>query len=437
MEPLHQPGCTSLCGLETLVRRITRSSRSGSNLSSGVAEPLPNRHWQQQEQDSQCEGQQDFAAAVRQEDVVLEGLQNYALQNRGAALQNYALQAHDATQQKQDAGRWKVDLSWCTPRIRMGGGCLVVLFIILVIFLGASAKKVRQYHYGLVRNSITGRVAVEKGAYTSGVHFVGFWNGFVLFPSTIRNIQFSSEVPETGVQQVAPLKVRSSDSLPMQLEISVQYRRRESELPQLFQRAMTSRLQENIFISVLSAAFIKVMSLHEAKDCWTGRSKLLADFLRACQESLAQVHAVCWGLQFYRIAMASKYEQALVSTQVQKQQETIEQARRSAARVRAETEVLLQTIRANISVLETKSAAERYQLLVGTQALVDARKVVAEANATSTVRELLRLPSGIELSGAQLTFYQQTLMLSSNLTGTRFLVGQSTPPSHVVALSRL
>jgi len=436
MEPLHQPGCTSLCGLETLVRRITRSSRSGSNLSSGVAEPLPNRHWQQQEQDSQCEGQQDFAAAVRQEDVVLEGLQNYAHQNRGAALQNYALQAHDATQQKQDAGRWKVDLSWCTPRIRMGGGCLVVLFIILVIFLGASAKKVRQYHYGLVRNSITGRVAVEKGAYTSGVHFVGFWNGFVLFPSTIRNIQFSSEVPETGVQQVAPLKVRSSDSLPMQLEISVQYRRRESELPQLFQRAMTARLQENIFSSELQAAFFKVMSRHEAKDCWTRRSELLADFFRACQESLAQVHAVCWRLQFYRITLGTKYEQALVTTQVQKQREKMEEARRNAARIRAETEVLLEAIRANISVFETKSAAERYRLMESTQTLANARKVDAVANATDTVRGFLRLSSGIELSGHQLAFYQQALMLSSNLTGTLFLAGLSATPSHVVALSK-
>jgi len=315
-------------------------------------------------------------------------------------------------------------------------GCVVVLLIIVVSFLGASAKKVHRYHYGLVRHSITGRVALEKGTYEPGVYFVGFWNGFLLFPSTIRTIQFSSETPEIGVQQVAPLNLRSSDALLMQLEISVQYRRRESELPQLFQRAMTARLQENIFSSELQAAFFKVMSRHEAKDCWTRRSELLADFFRACQESLAQVHAVCWRLQFYRITLGTKYEQALVTTQVQKQREKMEEARRNAARIRAETEVLLEAIRANISVFETKSAAERYRLMESTQTLANARKVDAVANATDTVRGFLRLSSGIELSGHQLAFYQQALMLSSNLTGTLFLAGLSATPSHVVALSK-
>jgi len=367
-------------------------------------------------------------------------------------LRNYALQAsdttqpqplpndvlRDATQQELDAGHGKVEPSWCTPFcIRMGGCCLVVLFMILVIGLGASAKKVDRYHYGLVRNSITGRVALEKGAYASGVRFVGFWNGFLLFPSTIRTIQFATETPETGVQQIAPLNVRSRDSLPMQLEISVQYLRKKSELPHLFKRAMTVGLQENIFISELRAAFIKVMSLHQAKDCWTRRSELLADFFRACQEHLTQVHAVCWGLQFYRIKLGTKYEQALVTTEVQKQQEKMEEARRNAARVRAETEVLLEAVRANISVFETKSAAERYQLIESTQTLANSRKVAAEARATSIVRELLRLSSGNEFSGDQLTLYQQTLMLSSNLTNTRFTVGQLAPPSLVVALSRL
>lgn len=507
MEPFRQPSCTPLCGLEAVVRTI---SRSGSNLFSQVSEPelgkvhrsssasqnsepLHGRHWQEPEQPSQWEWQQHDAGSVQQQSVVRgdidahrahqatdlaqqeheqpsrwEWQQNdagslqqqdavlgdvdasYTYQVTDATLQQreagYTFQASDATQKEKPECDWEdnADLelpSWCTPRCMMMCCCgTLVLFIILVILLGTSAKKVHRYHIGLVRNSITGRVALEQGVYTSGVHFVGFWNGFLLFPCTIRTIQFSTgsstEAPESGVQQIAPLTLRSSDSLPMQLEISVQYRLLKNQLPQLFQRAMTATLQENIFISELRAAFIQVMSLHEARDCWTRRSTLLANFLRACQESLAKVHAECWNLQIYRITMGTKYEQALVATQVQKQRENLEEARRSAAQIRAETEVLLEAIRANISVFETKSATERYQLIASTQSVVDARKVDAEARVTSTVREVLRLSSSMGLSGNQLKFYQQALMLSSNLTGTRFLAGLSAPPSHVMARSK-
>jgi len=267
--------------------------------------------------------------------------------------------------------------------------------------------------YGLLKNRISSTVYLDE-VMGPGRYFRGFWFEALTFPSVVQTIQFSFEAPEEGVQHLQPLHVRSKNAIPMHLEISAQYQLSKNELPMLFKQAMTPTLQEDLFISALRAELTKVMSLHLASDCWERRTVLVEEFTRACERRLALYHVKCWGLQFYRSRMDDKYETALVKTQVQKQQERIEQARKRATRVRSETEVVLADYKKNITVVLAKGDAQRYNVWKNAQADAESRKISAESTALNEVQTRVRLGNGTgqQLSQSQVAEYQKYLLMS-------------------------
>uniref|UniRef100_A0A7S0AYA4 Band 7 domain-containing protein n=1 Tax=Pyrodinium bahamense TaxID=73915 RepID=A0A7S0AYA4_9DINO len=312
--------------------------------------------------------------------------------------------------------------------------CVSAVSFTLFMLLVTSWKTLGPYKYGLLKNSVTGKVKLDE-VYEPGVHMIGFWNNFLSFPSTIQTIQYSFEKPEEGVQHLTPLHLRSMDAVPIHLEVSVQYQRKKDELPDLFEQAMTSTLQENIFISNLRAELTKVMSRHDVSDCWEHRETLVQEFMRACEEVLAKSHALCWGLQFYRVEVDERYERELVVTQVQKQRRRIEAARKRAAEVRSETQVRLANYSSRIRVVEAEAGADRYQLEAAAWTAAEVARVSAQAAAMEHVREALRLPNGSTLTEAQMAEYQRAMALGSVLKTPRLFYGLSSPPTYVAMSS--
>jgi len=332
-----------------------------------------------------------------------------------------------------EAGEWVEEKVGQLRRNRFRIGFVLGIVGIIFLLFCNSFKRLGPYRYGLRQNTWTKEVFLEKGAdsvYVPGVYFVGFWNSFVEFPSTIQTISYSYETPEEGVQKVTPLELRSKDAVPMKLEVSVQYQRKKEELVELFKQAMTDVLQENIFTSNIRAELTKVMSLHNSADCWEKREELIQEFTAACQSVMTSSHGICWGLQFYRSHMAKKYEKALIETQVQKQQRKIEEAKRDAARVRANTNIYLAGWRKNITVLQSLGASQRYNITRAAMTKATADKVEAEASAVAYVQEALRLPNGAILSSTELTEYQEALMLTAKHE-SKLYYGLSAAPQYV------
>jgi len=316
--------------------------------------------------------------------------------------------------------------------------CGFVIFLVCLILFCSSFKRLGPYKYGFLQNQISRRVywdLWEDSVWVPGVYFVGFWNGFLSVPSTISTIQYSNDQPEDGVMKNGPLYVRSNDKVSLYLDVSVQFLRKKGELVQLFQKAMTATLQESLFNSLLRAELTKVMSRHDASDCWKHREALIKEFTKACEKALARSHAVCWGLQFYRVEVDERYEKELVMTQVQKQRKRIEEARKQALEVRAETKVLLANITNRIKVVEAEARAGRYQLEVAARTAAEVAKVSAEATAVQYVQEALRLSNSSTLTEAEMTEYQQALMLTSSLKTPRLFYGLSSPPTYVAMSS--
>lgn len=310
--------------------------------------------------------------------------------------------------------------------------CGIVAFVVLILFC-TSFRTVGPYNYGLIQNTVSKRVSLggPDSVYEPGVYFVGFWYSFLNFPSTIQTIQYSFDKPENGVQHSVPLHLRSRDAVPLHLEVSVQYLRKKDELPKLFQQAMTPMLQENIFISTLRAELTKVMSQHNVADCWTDREALVREFKAACDTVLDRAHAVCWGLQFYRVHVAKGYENELITTQVQKQRRKIELARKNAAEVRANTQVLMANYSFDMTVIRSQAEAERYNLQVAARTEAASARVQAEADALAYVLDTVKLPNGTKMTEAQLTEYQEALLLGDSLTASPLYVGLSGSPSYI------
>jgi len=269
--------------------------------------------------------------------------------------------------------------------------------------------------------------------YEPGIHAVGFWHTFHEFPSTLGTIQYAFDTPEEGVIKSAPLAARSKDRVPVTLEVSVQYLRRKGQLVDLFKKAQTHRVQENLFISVLRARLIKVMSQHKASDCWERRQSLITNLLSGCKESLATVHAECWDLQFYRSRMGHKYETALISTKVETQRTKIEEARRQAAQVRARTEVEIEYGRANITVFEATQSADRFSIITATQTEAETQKVSAEANVSEIVFRTITQANGRRLTANGYQRYQQLLTLSRDLPKAPIFKSLSPKTPRIVA----
>lgn len=321
-------------------------------------------------------------------------------------------------------------ICWC---------CSGVVFIVILGLFGGSFRRVGPYHYGILKNTATGVVHLDNGpdsVYEPGIYFAGFWNDFIVFPKTLATISYSSEAPEEGVQRISPLILRSRNRVSMTLEISVQYRRKKDKLVDLFKRAMTDALQENIVISVLRAELTKVMSKHESTDCWMKRAELIQDFYAACKRVLNEVFVECFELQFYRSYMSSKFEAALVNTQVQKQQQRIEEAKQKAVTVRSQTEVELEATRKDIQVYESLEKANRYRLRVSTRTQAEADKVSAESNVTDMLFTQIKLDNGTPLNGKQLAQYQQILMLGREMVNVPLYYGFKNAPDYVAAPSK-
>lgn len=307
-------------------------------------------------------------------------------------------------------------------------GCICCSPFMLVgfILLCCSFKTLPQYRYGLKKHSSMGKVDLTQ-VWEPGVHGIGFWNEFLEFPSTIQTLSYATEGVEEGAAKLEPLVLRSKDKVPMTLEISVQYTRRREELPELFQMAMAEIQQENIFASRIRAELTKVMGDHNSADCWLKRSELISELFAACQKVLSTVHADCWGLQFYRSHMSEKYEDELIQTQVQKQEQRIALAKQEVKNVEASTEVLLAEYGKNQTIIESSGAAARYQIEQAAKTEAEAGRIGAEANALNFVKSTLTAAAGIAMTDTQFTDYQKRITLQGLKSAPLFYSLSATP----------
>eukprot|EP00927_Polykrikos_kofoidii_P064109 TRINITY_DN5914_c0_g1_i3.p1 TRINITY_DN5914_c0_g1~~TRINITY_DN5914_c0_g1_i3.p1 ORF type:complete len:373 (+),score=64.87 TRINITY_DN5914_c0_g1_i3:62-1120(+) len=298
-------------------------------------------------------------------------------------------------------------------------GC-VISTILIILFFPCTVKELGQFKYGLVQNKITGHVDLENPR-SPGRYWIGFWKGFIFFPSTLETIEFSDEKPETGVQHLSVLRSRDKDGKKIFLDISIQYLMPKENIGKIYMQMKDK--YEDVFISELRDALSKAGNEFRIAETWENYSHVTNQMFDRCKTRLAQRHAVCWGLQLWRVRLDDAYEQALIRTQVRKQAFRTEEAKLRNSLVRAETQVELATDRKKITMIEAGGTASVHRITEKAKAEAEALLISAEASIVDLIRDtvLVNTSTGVQQMNASQIIKYRKLMLMTAHHDTTFL----------------
>jgi len=101
-------------------------------------------------------------------------------------------------------------------KIMCGVGCGVCLLVTILIFVLVSIGTVEPIEYGIKYNAITKSVDPTK-VYTGGWYFIGVFNSFETFPSTLVNMDFASYPGAVA----KPIDAKDSDGQELTISFSL------------------------------------------------------------------------------------------------------------------------------------------------------------------------------------------------------------------------
>eukprot|EP00927_Polykrikos_kofoidii_P064108 TRINITY_DN5914_c0_g1_i2.p1 TRINITY_DN5914_c0_g1~~TRINITY_DN5914_c0_g1_i2.p1 ORF type:complete len:372 (+),score=55.33 TRINITY_DN5914_c0_g1_i2:62-1117(+) len=292
-------------------------------------------------------------------------------------------------------------------------GC-VISTILIILFFPCTVKELGQFKYGLVQNKITGHVDLENPR-SPGRYWIGFWKGFIFFPSTLETIEFSDEKPEAGVQHLSALRTRDKDGKKVLLDISIQYYLQKEYIGDIYVEMKDK--YEDVFISELRDALSKAGNEFYIAETWENYSHVAGQMFERCKARLEARRAVCWGLQLWRVRLDQAYEQALVRTQVRKQAYRTEQARLENSLVRAETQIQLAWDRKNITLIEASGTAKVHRITEKAKAEAEALLISAEASIVDLIRDTVALNrSGelLQMNASQIITYRKLMLMTAH-----------------------
>jgi len=311
-------------------------------------------------------------------------------------------------------------------------GCFSVVGLILfILFIPCTITQLGQKKLALAKNTVTGVVDLHQ-TFVPGRYWIGFWRTFLEFPSTLNTIEFSDEVPETGVEMLGVLRSRDQDGKRIFLDLSLQYRLKPSQLGMLYSKLQLN--YESVYISALRDALSKVGNKFAIARVWENYSEINDMMKAACKETLADMHAECWDLQLWRVRLEERYEDALVRTQVRKQAQKTEEARKMHSAVRAKTQVVLAEYRKNITVIESTGIAQKYQLERAAAATAEANIIQLEADVLKIIKDEVKVnKTNLTMNESQLVTYQKLMMLQSQKEANFVYSGLPVEPVNVQA----
>merc|ERR1719353_1884868 len=290
-------------------------------------------------------------------------------------------------------------------KITVGLGCVAVLVLALIISIGA----LDPVEYGLKYNKITKNVDGNH-VYHGGLHVIGFWNQFVKFPSTVCNVEFSND----RRAQSPPLKLRTKEGLDMTLHIAFQYHLTRNETMQLYGLANTR--YEPFIIRNARDVLLRSAADYNGTAWWLSRSAVGQEMLELLQDRLRPSHVDVVDLQLLIIELPKRYEDSIISTQVQKQLRKTRMMEQQAATIRADTNVKVAGLERDIKVLLQGGEAKKELSKRLAEAEAARKRIATEAAANEFVRRKLGLNT------QQLVEYQRAGALLVNQNAT-LLVG--------------
>jgi len=284
-------------------------------------------------------------------------------------------------------------------------GCCGMCLLLMIIPM--SIGTLLPLQYGLTVNWVTRQVGDE--VYRGGRHFIGPWNSFIAFPSTVVTVTF-----ESGYGGRGALATRTKDGLSLTLHLSFQYKVMPSKLNALYKLA---NLQyEPLVIRNARDVLLKAAAEYDAPQYWQERAKIGMEMKVLLNTRLNSVFTSCNGLQLLVIELPDEFETQIVSTQVQKQMVKTKQNDQHARQIEADTTVWKASYSRNVTVTKSGADADYIQEIKIAEAQATQRMLEVEARALKQVQSTLGLTSD------QLVAYQQFVAYHA-MTNASFIYG--------------
>lgn len=272
--------------------------------------------------------------------------------------------------------------------------CCVLVCVVFVAGIVTSLGAVPPLHLG-IKYSTFSKAANLNDIYTPGLYLTGPFNNFILFPSDVRNIEFSNiqRIQQAGLRY-APLHTRTKEGLGLHLQVSLQYRLIPQNLSMLYSEF--NQNYEQVFVSSVRDVLIKAASEYEATQLWEERDVFSHKMQQMVDHELRKTYAECWGLQLMVIDLPNGFERSIVQTQVQKQMMFIREQQQVSTKIRAETSVIKAEYDRQVKVLMADGHANYTVITKEAEANAERRKIQVESEALGIVKKSLQLsPEGL------------------------------------------
>jgi len=315
-----------------------------------------------------------------------------------------------------------------------GGSCLpvaIVCGLLLAISSGGLAVmclgSVPPLQYGIRYNHFT-KGADLKQVYGPGRYFIGPFNKFLYFPSTVQSIEFAqpSALRPAGARY-EPLHTRTKEGLGLYLQVTMQYKLMGDHIGRLYDEF--NQNYEQVYTSSIRDILIKAASEYEATQLWEERQKFGDIMQQMVNEELTKSYAVCWGLQLLVIDLPDDYETSITSTQIQKQNMLMREQEQISAQIRAETTVIQAEFRKKVKVVMAEGQANYTVMTKEAQARAQQKKIEVESDI------LGQLKVKLQLSADGLVNYQKYGAMD-DMEGATLFYGFSGPSTMMMKSAR-
>jgi len=211
------------------------------------------------------------------------------------------------------------------------------------------------------------------------MHYLGFGNMFVEFPSTFQTMYFVADVrgidKETEEEdhpsiQKGPLRARSSDGLEMIVSISFQWQLRKESLKPLYDILGGGTQEESLyrdeFVRFARSAIVESCANFAADRFFTNRTIITNDMLEKVKKVFNQpeigMDMIIQGLQLREVDLPDAYDEEIVRTQEQMQEVEVALAEREEQKIGMQKELMVAEERVKKVIQESMGTAAQTRL---------------------------------------------------------------------------
>jgi len=252
--------------------------------------------------------------------------------------------------------------------------CGLATFFVSILLFALSWDTLEPTEFGLVANSITGRVDLDpKNVYEGGRHFIWLAHHFLVFPKNRVTIEFSdsNQGNQGGSFQRPPLSLRTgsnhdddgsagdeeSGGQPLDISVSFQYNLIKERIPQFYQKF--GEMYEDSFARYAQDALFTVATSKTPRQFWEDRGGVERQMHEAVNHSIHQNgFANVAQLQLLRVGFLSQYEETITNIQLQEQLKVTKTYQLEVARVLKQTDILESETAATIMRIDAEAAKE-------------------------------------------------------------------------------